>query len=106
MVKPSLANPPQHKEISTIKQLQSSLRGHSQGPWHECYTNILCNNWICHVSRNSGWNRARIPVYVATMFTMKYGLRFWGHSNTGVTERELHNVADRYAVAVKKHSGA
>ena len=22
-----------------------------------------------------------------------------------ITERELHNVADRYAVAVKKHSG-
>ena len=51
MVKPSLANPPPHKEISTIKQ--SSLRGHSRGPWRQCNTNILCYNWICHVNENS-----------------------------------------------------
>ena len=33
MVKPSLANPPPHKEISTIKQ--SDLRGHSRGTWRQ-----------------------------------------------------------------------
>ena len=51
MVKLSLSNPPLHKEISTIKQ--SSLRGHSLGPWRQCNTNILCDNWICHVNENS-----------------------------------------------------
>ena len=51
MVKPSLSNLPLHKEISTIKQ--SSLRGHSQGPCHQCNTNILCYNWICHINENS-----------------------------------------------------
>ena len=51
MVKPSLSNRPLHKEISTIKQ--SSLRGHIRGPWRECNTNILCDNWICHVNESS-----------------------------------------------------
>ena len=51
MVKPSLSNPPLHKEISSVKQ--SSLRGHSRGPWRQCNTNILCDNWICHVNENS-----------------------------------------------------
>ena len=51
MVKPSLSNRPLHKEISTIKQ--SNLRGHRRGPWRQCNTNILCDNWICHVNENS-----------------------------------------------------
>ena len=51
MVKPSLSNRPLHKEISTIKQF--NLRDYSQGPWCQCNTNILCNNWIYHVNENS-----------------------------------------------------
>ena len=51
MVKPSLSNRPLHKEISTIKQ--SSLQCHNGGPSRECNTNILFDNWICHVNKSS-----------------------------------------------------
>ena len=36
------------------------------------------------------------------MFTMKYGVVL---GEVLLTERELHNMADCYAVAVKKHCG-
>ena len=51
MIKSSLSNPPLHKEISTIKQ--SSLQGHSRGLWRQCNTNILYDNWICHMNEDS-----------------------------------------------------
>ena len=48
-------------------------------------------------------NFARIPAYVATMAYNEIWTEVLGEVT--LTERELYNIADRIAVAVKKHCG-
>ena len=64
----------------------------------------MYDNWVLHVNRKLKVMELHQDSYIR-------GYHIYNEIRTAVlgkvllTERELHNMVDRYAVAVKKHSG-